>query len=126
MDKLKDISKVSALLGLINKKTKKPNNYILRYWEKEFKRIKPIIINKRRHYSEKQIEYIKLIKFLLKDKGLTVKGVKNLLKSSINSLDDYNSYSLKAEYHKQSIKSKSKTILDKINKIKKYGQKNTY
>ncbi len=126
MDKLKDISKVSVLLGLINKKTRKPNNYILRYWEKEFKRIKPIIINKRRYYSEKQIQYIKLIKFLLKDKGLTVKGVKNLLKSSINSLDDYNSYSLKAEYHKQNIKSKSKTILEKIKKIKRYGQKNTY
>ena len=126
MNKLKDISKVSVLLGLINKKTRKPNNYILRYWEKEFKRIKPIIINKRRYYSEKQIQYIKLIKFLLKDKGLTVKGVKNLLKSSINSLDDYNSYSLKAEYHKQNIKSKSKTILEKIKKIKRYGQKNTY
>ena len=123
MDKLKDISKVSVLLGLINKKTRKPNNYILRYWEKEFKRIKPIIINKRRYYSEKQIQYIKLIKFLLKDKGLTVKGVKNLLKSSINSLDDYNSYSLKAEYHKQNIKIKSKTILEKINKLKKNGKK---
>ena len=126
MDKLKTISDVSILLNLINQKTKKPNNYILRYWEKEFKKIKPVIIRNRRYYSKNQIQYLKLIKFLLKDKGLTVKGVKSLLKSKINSLDDYNSYSLKVEYHRQDIKSKSKTILEKIKKLKNYGKKNSH
>ncbi len=97
MNKLINISELSRLLEIINLKTKKPSNYILRYWEKEFKQIKPIIIKNRRYYSKKQINIIKLIKFLLKDKGMTISGVKNILKSNINSLDDYNSYSLKAD-----------------------------
>ena len=70
-----------------------------------------------------KIDIIKLIKFLLKDKGMTVNGVKNVLKSNINSLDDYNSYSLKADYLKENLKVKSKTILEKIKKLKKNGKK---
>ena len=100
MDKLINITQLSNLLSLINKKTKKTTNHILRYWEKEFIQIKPIKIKGRRYYSKKQIELIKLIKHLLKDKGLTINGVKILLKSKINSLDDYHSYSLKADYQK--------------------------
>ena len=125
MDKLINISEVSKLLEIINIKTKKPSNYILRYWEKEFKQIKPIILKNRRYYSEKQIDIIKLIKFLLKDKGMTINGVKSVLKSNINSLDDYNSYSLKADYLKEDIKIKSKTILEKIKKLKN-GKKNSH
>ena len=119
MVKLINITELTTLLNLINSKTRKPSNYILRYWEKEFKQIKPTIIKNRRYYSEKQVNNIKLIKFLLKDKGMTVNGVKNLLKSNINSLDDYNSYSLKADYLKENLKVKSKTILEKIKKLKK-------
>ena len=126
MKKLINISQLSNLLSLVNKKTKKPSNYVLRYWEKEFKQIKPTILKNRRYYSEKQIEIIKLIKFLLKDRGMTINGVKSMLKSDINKLDDYDSYSLKANYHKKNIKIKSKEILDKIKKIKKYGKKNSY
>ena len=126
MEKLINISQLTKLLNLVNSKTKKPSNYILRYWEKEFKQIKPIILKNRRYYSEKQISIIKLIKFLLKDKGKTINGVKNVLKSNINSLDDYDLYSLKADYHKKNIKNKSKIILEKIKKIKKYGKKNSY
>ena len=51
MNKLINISELSRLLEIINLKTKKPSNYILRYWEKEFKQIKPIIIKNRRYYS---------------------------------------------------------------------------
>ena len=118
MNKLINISQLSKLLSLVNEKTKKPLNYVLRYWEKEFKQIKPIIIKNRRYYSKKQIDIIKLIKFLLKDKGMTIKGVKNILKININTLDDYNSHSLKADYLKENIKTKSKTILEKIKKLK--------
>ena len=126
MDKLINISELSKLLEIVNTKTKKHSTYILRYWEKEFKQIRPIIIKNRRYYSKKQIKIIRLIKFLLKEKGMTISGVKNILKSDINSLDDYNSFSLKADYHKKNIKDKSKKILEKIKKIKKYGKKNSY
>ncbi len=90
MSKLFNISEVSKLLKLINPTTKKPTNYILRFWEKEFKLVKPLLINNRRYYTDKQIEKLKLIKYLLKDKGLTITGAKNILKSKENSLQNMN------------------------------------
>ncbi len=125
MSKLFSISEVSKMLNLVNSTTKKPSNYTLRYWEKEFKEIKPKKINSRRYYTIKQVEIIKKIKFLLKNKGMTVSGVKNLLKLNINKLDDYNDDGLKAEYIKNNLKIKSKTLLEKIKKIKSYGKKNS-
>jgi DNA-binding transcriptional MerR regulator len=118
MEKLIGISELSKKLSLVNEKTEKPSNHILRYWEKEFKQIKPIIIKNRRYYSKKQIKIIKFIKFLLKDKGMTINGAKNVLKSNINSLDGNDSFSLKADYQKDLIKKRSKNILEKIKHIK--------
>ncbi len=126
MSKLMTISNLAKELDLVDLKSKKTQNYIIRYWEKNFKQIKPKIINKRRYYTNEQVELLKLIKFLLKNKGLTISGVKKVLDSSINKLDDYNSYSLKADYYKKLFKLKSSEILKKINKIKKYGKKNSY
>ena len=125
MSKLISISEVSKMLNLINPSTKKPSNHTLRYWEKEFKEIKPKKINSRRYYTIKQVEIIKMIKFLLKNKGMTISGVKNLLNLNINKLDDYNVDSLKAEYIKTNLKIKSKTLLEKIKRIKSYGKKNS-
>ena len=126
MEKFLNISDVSKRLKLIDPSSKKPLNYIIRYWEKQFKQISPKIINKRRYYSSDQIEIIKLIQFLLKKRGLTVNGVKNVLNSNINKLDDYNSHGLKADYYKDKIKVKSKKVLERIKGLKKYGKKNTY
>ncbi len=125
MKKLFNITEVSSILKLINPKNNKPLNHILRYWEKEFKQIKPKMINNRRYYSNEQIEIIKMIKFLLKNEGLTIAGVKHLLNSKINKLDDTNIHSLKAGYLKDRLKLKSKLLLDKIKKIRSYGKKNT-
>ena len=125
MNKLFSISEVSRSLNLIDKVTRKPQNHILRYWEKQFKEIKPKKINNRRYYSPQQVEIIKMIKFLLKNRGMTIIGVKNLLNLNINKLDDRNNHSLKADYYKKLIKIKSKTLLEKINKLKNYGKKNT-
>ena len=126
MNKLITISELSKILNLVNPVNKKPLNHILRYWEKQFKQIKPKIINNRRYYSLEQTEVIKMIKFLLKNKGMTISGVKNVLNLNINKLDDYNSHGLKADYLKISIKNKSKVLLNKLIKIKKYGKKNTH
>ncbi len=125
MSKFIGISQLSKLLNLIDPVTKKPLNHVLRYWEKEFKEIKPKKINNRRYYSTKQVETIKMIKFLLKDKGLTISGAKNLVNFKVNKLDDISSRSLKAEYYKNFLKLKSKLLLDKVNKIKKNGKKNS-
>ena len=125
MSKLINISEASKQLNLIDKISQKPLNHILRYWEKEFKEIKPKKINNRRYYTAKQFEILKMIKFLLKNKGMTILGVKALLKSKINKLDDTNNLSLKAEYYKANIKAKSKLLLNKIKKINSYGKKNS-
>ena len=124
MTKLINISAVSRILNNIDEKTNKPLNYILRYWEKEFKIIRPKKINNRRYYSEKQIEILKMIKFLLRNKGMTISGVKNLLNQKINDLDYTNTISLKADYYKNNLSTKSKKILERIKKIREYGKKN--
>ncbi len=126
MSKFISITQLTNLLELKNQKSRKPQNYILRYWEKEFTQIKPKILNKRRYYSAEQVELIKLIKYLIREKGITINGVKNILKKNINKLDDYNSYSLKAEYYKKKFEEKSEIILKKVKKLKKYGKKNSY
>ena len=125
MNKVYNISEVSKILNLINPETEKPQNYILRYWEKEFKIVKPKKINNRRYYTSKQLEILKMIKFLLKNKGLTILGVKKLMDSNVNKLDDYNNHSLKTIYYKNILRSKSKKLLDKIKRIKDYGKKNS-
>ncbi len=126
MVKLIKISDLTKKLNLVDTKNKKPLNYILRYWEKEFKQIKPTIINKRRYYDQRQVEILELINFLLKKRGMTMRGVKNILNNNINKLDDHKSFSLKAEYYENKIKLRSKKILDKLKTIKKYGKKNTH
>ena len=125
ISKLLSITEVSRLLKLIDPITKKPSNHILRYWEKEFSQIKPKKINNRRYYSAKQVEIIKMIKFLLRNKGMTILGVKNLLNLNINKLDGNYNHSLKADYYKNFLKTKSRSVLKKINKLKNYGKKNS-
>ena len=122
MDKeLIDITELSLKLDLINKKTGKVANHILRFWEKEFKDIKPKILRgKRRYYDSDQVEKIKFIKYLLKDKGLTIKGAKMLLNNK-KHIDVSNRNNIKNEYLKRNIKKKSNNILNKIKKLKNYG-----
>ena len=122
MKKLSTISEVCEILGLINQRTKKPLNYVLRYWEKEFKQIKPKIINKRRYYSFKDIKTIQNIKFYLKDQKMTVAGVKLILNTNRKKLDDYNRVVYRDNY-KIFLKDKSKKLLSKIKSLKKYGKK---
>ena len=118
---LLDISELSKELNLVNKKTGKPANHILRFWEREFKEIKPTILKgKRRFYDKNQINKIKYIKYLLKDKGLTIKGVKKVLKDKKN-IDGTNKSNVDKDYLKDNIKKRSKKILHKIKELKNYG-----
>ena len=117
MTKLLNISELSKLLDLIDSKTQKPSNHILRFWEKEFKQIKPTILNKRRYYSLPQTKLIKLIKFLLKDQGMTIKGAKKVLNySKPLKLDETKNNSINAI----ELKNKLKKISNIIKQIKKY------
>ena len=92
----KTIGEVAKIVGLINKKKGTLSTHTIRFWEKEFRQIKPKILSgKRRYYSNKEIHIIKLIKFLLKEKGMTIKGVKAMLNNPKSlTLDDTTKYSV--------------------------------
>jgi len=110
------IGEIAKELNLVDERTGNLKTYILRYWETQFKQIRPTIkAGKRRYYSEKDLKTIKYIKFLLKDKGYTINGVKALLnKNKDDFLDDINKFGV----YKPDLKSK-KIIKDKIKKISK-------
>ena len=77
-DAYKSIGEVAKDLNLINQKTGKLNTHTIRFWEKEFKQIKPkIFAGKRRYYDQKSIELLKKIRFLLKEKGFKDKFYEN-------------------------------------------------
>ena len=76
----KTIGEVVEIIGLKSKRGDTSPTHTIRYWEKEFKQIKPKILNgNRRYYDKKNIELIKRVYFLLKDQGMTIKGVKKIL-----------------------------------------------
>lgn len=80
--KYKTIGQITKELGLVDKKTGSLQTHTLRYWESQFRQIKPSLrAGKRRYYSDKDFKIIKHIKFLLRDKGFTINGVKKLLES---------------------------------------------
>ena len=117
----KTIGEVAKDLNLINHKTGKLNTHTIRFWEKEFKQIKPKIFSGRRRYYDKEtINFIKKIRFLLKEKGLTINGAKKFLvdESSFN-LDETNNTSISSS--KSNLKSKLKKISSLVKEIKKLG-----
>jgi len=112
----KTIGEVTKELGLIDKKTGNLQTHTLRYWETQFKQIKPLIrAGKRRYYTKKNFEIIKLIKFLLKEKGLTINGVKKILNNPESSLLDDN---MNLGVYKPNLQN-TKIIRDKLKKISK-------
>jgi len=109
----KSISEVAKILNLVNTKTGNLTTHTLRFWEKKFKQIKPKIFSgKRRYYDNETIEILKKIKFLLKDKGMTINGVKKQLNLNNSDLDEFSNISINT---KNILKSK----INKISKIVK-------
>ena len=92
----KTISEAAKEIGLVNKKNNIANTHTLRFWEKNFKQIKPKIFNSsRRYYDKNSIEVLKKIKYLLKDQGMTIEGVKKMLKKDNSlKLDDLSNKSI--------------------------------
>jgi len=110
----KTIGEVAKILNLINKRNGSLNTHTLRFWEKEFKNINPKIFSgRRRYYDKSTIELLKKIKFLLKNQGMTIKGVKKSLRSSTSfNLDDLSNKSIN-DNKKLVLKKK----IDKISKL---------
>ena len=85
---LKTIGEVAKELNLIELETGKAKTYILRFWEKEFPQLKPKLRAKgRRYYTPENIQLLKKIQYLLKDKGLTIKGAKKIIENNIDDIE---------------------------------------
>jgi DNA-binding transcriptional MerR regulator len=118
IDAYKSIGEVAKILDLVNTKKGTLNTHTIRYWEKEFKQIKPKILNgNRRYYNYDTIEVLKKVKYLLKDQGMTINGVKKVLNSDKSlKLDELTNNSINTDYN---IKYKLKKISNLIKQIKK-------
>ena len=115
----KTISEVVKIIGLKSKKGQSIPTHTIRYWEKEFKQIKPKILNgNRRYYDKKNIDLIKKVHFLLKDQGMTINGVKKILNNKESlKLDEIQNNSIK-NYNLRNKLVKISNLLKKIKNIK--------
>ena len=86
----KTIGEVVRILNMNKKIGSYSQSHTLRFWEKQFKQIKPIKINNRRYYDEKNIDILIKIQYLLKNQGMTINGVKKILNSNNLLIDDDN------------------------------------
>ena len=113
----KSIGEVAQILNLVNKKTGNLNTHTIRFWEKEFKQIKPkIFAGKRRYYDKSSILILKKIHFLLKERGMTINGVKKLLNNKPLKLDEVTNNSISGDNLK--LKNKLKKILNLTKELK--------
>ena len=108
----KSIGEVAKILELNDEKKGRLKTHTIRFWEKKFKQIKPKLFNtKRRYYDQNSIDILKKIKYLLKDEGMTIKGVKKMLnKDNSLKLD---------EYSNKPINIQNNNLRTKLNKISK-------
>ena len=115
----KTIGEVVKILGLKSKNNKILPTHTLRYWEKEFKQIKPVILKgNRRYYDQKNIELLKKVHFLLKEQGMTIKGVKKILDNKdFLKLDETKNNSINPTEFKNKLVEFS-NLLKKLKKIK--------
>jgi DNA-binding transcriptional MerR regulator len=94
----KTIGEVAKILNLKSNKKGELPTHIIRFWETQFKQIKPKILNSnRRYYDESCINLLKKVKFLLKEQGMTINGVKKILNGEQSlELDEMANNSIKA------------------------------
>ncbi len=118
----KTIGEAAKEIGLVNKKNNTINTHTLRFWEKNFKQVKPKILSgNRRYYSQKDINFLKLINDLLKNQGFTIRGVKKILNLKGNKLDESLAQGIKKKTLYNSLKKRAKNIKFIVSKIKGFN-----
>ena len=112
----KTIGEVAKLLSLNSKEGRSISTHTIRFWEKEFKQLKPKILNgNRRYYDEKNIKLLEKVYFLLKEQGMTINGVKKILNNNEPlKLDEMTNHSIKA----RKLKNKLEKISNLIKSLK--------
>ena len=108
----KTIGEVAKILNLKPNKNGVLPTHTIRFWESQFKQIKPKILNsKRRYYDENCINLLKKVKFLLKEQGMTINGVKKILNGEDSlELDEMANNSIKADNLRNKLVNISKII----------------
>ena len=117
-DAYKSIGEVAKILDLVNKKKGTLNTHTIRFWEKEFKQIKPKILKgNRRYYNIDTIEVLRKVQYLLKGQGMTINGAKKVLNADKSlKLDELPNNSINANYN---IKNKLTKISNLVKQLKK-------
>ncbi len=109
----KTIGEVAKILNLKKRNGQSLPTHTIRYWEKEFKQIKPKILNgNRRYYDKENIDLLKKIKFLLKEQGMTINGVKKILNKKTLKLDEISNNSIRTDNLRNKLIKISKIIKD--------------
>ncbi len=118
LEAYRTIGEVAKILGSLSKKSNIIPTHTIRFWEKEFKQIKPKILKgNRRYYDLENIELLKKIHFLLKEQGMTINGVKRILNDKKTlKLDEISNKSIKATNLKKKILKISNLIKSLKNK----------
>lgn len=71
-----NIGEVAEMIGV--------TETLLRFWEKEFKNIRPKKTARNvRQYTKEDIEEIRKVYYLVKEKGLTLEGARQALKNGV-------------------------------------------
>ena len=117
----KSIGEVAKILELKSQKNGIFSTHTIRFWETQFKQVKPKLFNSnRRYYDKKTIDILKKIKFLLKDQGMTINGVKKILNNPNNNntlnLDEISNNSIRSDNFKNKVIKISKIVKN----LKKY------
>ena len=110
----KTIGEVAEILELKSKNKEVFSTHTIRFWETQFKQVKPKLLNSnRRYYDQKTIDILKKIKFLLKDQGMTINGVRKLLNSSyLNNLDEFSNKTIRTDNLRNKINNIANIIKD--------------
>ena len=108
----KTIGEVAKILNLKSNDKGVLPTHVIRFWETQFKQIKPKILNSnRRYYDENCINLLKKVKFLLKEQGMTINGVKKILNGDqALELDEMANNSIKADNLKNKLVKISKIV----------------
>ncbi len=115
----KTIGEVVNILNSDKKSEIKIASHTIRFWEKEFKQVKPKKFKgNRRYFDKKNIDLLKKIKFLLKNQGMTIIGVKKILnEEQSNNLDEISNKSISSDNLRNKIANISR-IVKKLKSIK--------
>jgi DNA-binding transcriptional MerR regulator len=97
------------------------NKSLLHYWEKEFAFIKPSKTAKGiRQYKKEDIENIRLVYYLVKEKGMTLAGAKQKLKENKANVIQTETI----VYHLKSIKSELMALKIELDEMEKQYRTN--